>query len=92
MGTRMLEIRGKLANVYADVLTPEVLDALAALAPLDDDRKAVMAGRIARRTARALERRRITFLDPYGVIPRTQITVQDGKTKTDLTVSKFIIF
>ena len=79
MTLRRVEIRGNLQQTYQDVLTPEVLAALGALASLDDDRKAVMAGRIARRTARALERRRITFLDPDGVIPRTQITVQDAR-------------
>ena len=44
---------------YADVFTPQVLSALDALAPLDGDRKAVMAARIARRAPRARNRERI---------------------------------
>ena len=44
-----LEIRGNLANDYADVFTAEAVDALEALAPLDDDRKALMNARIERR-------------------------------------------
>ena len=45
----MLQIRKNTRTGYADVFTPRAVDALHALAPLDDDRKAVMAGRIARR-------------------------------------------
>ena len=79
MPSRTLEIRGNLQTSYPDVFTPEVLSALAALAPLDADRKAVMKARIARRAARARDRRRLAFLDPQSVIPRTQITVQDAR-------------
>jgi malate synthase len=67
-----LEIRGRLERTYQDVLTREALDALEALAPLDADRKAVMAARINRRLARARNRERITFPDPQSVIPRTR--------------------
>jgi hypothetical protein len=47
--SRKFEIRRNLAETYSDVFTPEALAALDALAPLDADRKAVMASRIARR-------------------------------------------
>jgi malate synthase len=79
MPSRPFEIRGTLETLYADVLTSEALDALAALAPLDADRKAVMQARIARRAARMRDRRRLTFLDPHSTIPRTGITVQDAR-------------
>ena len=77
--SRRIEVRPGLESQYADVLTPEVLSALDALAPLDDDRKAVMARRIARRATRAGNRERLTFLDPSATIARTNITVQDAR-------------
>ncbi|HTK78445.1 MAG TPA: hypothetical protein VL371_24510, partial [Gemmataceae bacterium] len=73
MAARKLEIRGNLATAYGDVFTPEAVAALEALAVLDADRKAVMAGRIARRAARARNRERIAFLDPQATIGRTKI-------------------
>src|ERR1700733_2075254 len=79
MTSRRLEIRGNLQAAYADVLTPEVVTALEELAPLDDDRKRVMSGRIDRRTARARKKHRIEFLDADSFIPGTRITVQDAR-------------
>jgi len=74
-----LDIRDTLAATYSDVFTPEALSALAALTPLDPERKAVMKARIARRAARMRDRRRLAFLVPQSVIPRTQIKVQDAR-------------
>ena len=79
MPSRPLQIRGTLETSYSDVFTSAALSALAALAPLDAARKAVMEARIARRAARVRDRRRITFLDPEAVLPRTQIRVQDAR-------------
>ncbi|PYS28084.1 MAG: malate synthase [Acidobacteria bacterium] len=79
MGTRTLEIRGNLENDYRDVFTGEAVAALEALSGLDKDRKAVMAGRIERRAARARNKQRITFLDPAATISRTKIKVQDAR-------------
>jgi malate synthase len=76
---RKFEIRGNLETTYSDVFTPEALAALEVLAPLDADRKAVMASRIARRLDRAKNRQRITFLDPNSNIARTNIKVQDAR-------------
>ena len=45
MGTADLEIRGNLKADYPDVYTPAVLDALSALAPLNRDRRSIMAAR-----------------------------------------------
>jgi malate synthase len=75
----MIEIRHAAQAAYSDVYTPEAVEALRALAPLDDDRRAVMASRIARRRARAAGRQRIAFLDPQATIARTNIRVQDAR-------------
>jgi len=72
---RTFEIEGNLERAYSDVFTKEALAALEALSPLDDDRRAVMKGRIDRRAARARNGQRIGFLDPASYIPRTQLTV-----------------
>jgi malate synthase len=76
---RELQIRGDLLRSYADVFTPEAMAALAALAPLNAPRRALMAARIERRARRARDRKRITFLDPAITIPGTDITVQDAR-------------
>jgi malate synthase len=79
MASRILEIQGGLETAYADVLTPQALAALEALAELDADRKAVMAARIARRAARTHDQQQIAFLDPKATIARTTIRVQDAR-------------
>lgn len=75
----MFEIRNGLARDYADVYSPAALAALAALAPLDVDRHAVMAARIDRRARRARTRERIAFLNPDARIPRTTLTVRQAR-------------
>ena len=79
MSSHPLQIRGALETSYQDVFTPEARSTLAALAPLDRERKAVMTARIARRAARMRDRQRIAFLDPQSTIPRTAINVQDAR-------------
>ena len=74
-----LETRGNVSRAYADVLSPQALDTLEALARFDDDRKAVMDGRIARRAARAQGKQRLAFLDPGAEIARTRIRVQEAR-------------
>ena len=76
----MLEIRRNTRGSYPDVFTTQALDGLHALAPLDDNRKAVMAKRIARRDARARAGQRIAFLDPASEIPGTRIRVEDARS------------
>src|SRR5690349_3988624 len=73
------EIRSNLDKQYADVFTSQVFDTLQALAHLDADRKAVMASRIARRTARARNKERIAFLPADSTIARTTIKVHDAR-------------
>src|SRR5262249_15777889 len=53
--TPALEVRGPALRSYPDVYTEAALAALAALAPLNRDRREVMARRIARRRERARE-------------------------------------
>lgn len=77
--TRSLQVRDGLLPAYDDVLTPAVRDALERLAPLDDDRRALMASRLARRAARASAHQPLTFLAPAAVIGRTLITVGDAR-------------
>jgi malate synthase len=75
----MIEIRPSAQSTYADIYTAEAIEALKVLAPLDNDRKAVMTARIARRASRARNRERIRFLDPSSTIARTSITVADAR-------------
>ncbi len=77
--THRLEYRAGVLKAYPEVYTPAALEALEALAPLNRDRRELMASRIARRLARARGRQRIAFLDPQTPIPRTGIRVQDAR-------------
>jgi malate synthase len=72
-----LQIRGNLARAYADIYTPEALAALAALAPFEEPRRALMAARLQRRAARARERQPIGFLDGGATIGGTSLRVQE---------------
>jgi malate synthase len=74
-----LEYRSRIREQYADILTAPAHAALEALAPLNRDRLAIMAARIARRRARAQNRRPIEFLDTDAVIPRTSLRVADAR-------------
>ncbi len=73
------EIRRDLQQEYRDLYTPEALAAMAALAPFDRDRRALMAARIARRAERIRQRRRISFLDPEATIGRRSMRVGDAR-------------
>jgi malate synthase len=77
--TDKIQMRAGLKREYADVLTAEALDAVAALAPLNRAIKDVMRRRMQRRSARALARERIGFLDPSGTIAGTDITVRAAR-------------
>ena len=74
-----IEIRRGLEQSYPDVYTPAALAALAALAHLNEPRRAVMAGRIERRAARARNRQPIAFLPPGAMVPATDVTVQAAR-------------
>jgi malate synthase len=74
-----LQFRGDLERSYRDVLTPEAKAALAALAPLNEPRRALMRARMERRAARARGRQRLAFLDLGATIGGTRISVQDAR-------------
>ncbi len=74
-----LEVEDGLKQAYADVITPEVMAALDALAVFNQEQKAVMEARIQRRLQRARDRQRIAFWDPDQMIPRTNLKVQDAR-------------
>ena len=76
---KTIQVRQGLRETYADVFTPAARAAIAALAPLNVDRRELMAARIRRRQQRARNRERIGFLDPRSRIGRTDITVQDAR-------------
>ncbi len=78
-GSHGLQIRESLERAYPNVYTPESLAALAALAPLNEPRRTIMAARMERRAARARGRQRIAFLDPTSTIPGTDIGVRDAR-------------
>ena len=73
-----LEFRHGLLASYPDVYTAAARTALAALAPLDRDRRRIMDERIARRQERAVHGRRLDFLKPDALIPRTTLRVSDA--------------
>ncbi len=77
--TSILEWRRGVLQAYGDVITPPALAALEALAPLNGDRREIMAGRIARRQERARRGQRIAFLEPGAPIARAGIKVQDAR-------------
>lgn len=74
-----LTVRDGLLPAYADVLTPAALRALESLAPLDDDRRALMAERSARRRQRARTGEPIRFPLPSDPIPGTDLSVADAR-------------
>jgi malate synthase len=74
-----LRIRAGVLDAYRDVLTTAALDAIAALAPLDERRRDLMRVRIARRTRRQREREPIDFLPDDATIGGTSITVRDAR-------------
>ena len=76
---RTVQIRGDLARQYDDVYSDTALDAIAALAELNEPRLDLMRRRIARRAERSRERRRIDFLAPGATIAGTDITVADAR-------------
>ena len=77
--TGNLRIRHELLENYDDVLTPAALDALAALAPLNEDCRELMRARIERRAARFRNRERIGFLPPDSRIGRARLLVSDAR-------------
>jgi malate synthase len=74
-----ITLRGNLQLTYSDVLTPEVLAALAELVSFNVEIKDVMAKRLLLRADRQKKKQRINFLDAESTIPRTDIKVRDAR-------------
>ncbi|MCC5930100.1 MAG: malate synthase [Cyclobacteriaceae bacterium] len=74
-----ISIRGKLLEDYKDVYTPEVCNALEEMSSFNAEIKKAMAERYQRRAKRIEENKRIDFLDPQSLIPRTNIKVKDAR-------------
>ncbi len=77
--TPALEIRHGVEREYADLFTPEARAALAALARFNPERRALMEARMRRRAERTRTGKRIAFLTPESMIPRTGIRVSDAR-------------
>jgi malate synthase len=74
-----ITVRGNLLQIYSDVYTPEVLEALDFLAHFNIDVKEIMDARLKRRAERQQQGKGITFLEPSVYIPGTNIKVQDAR-------------
>jgi malate synthase len=74
-----ISIRGKLLEEYNDVYTPEVCNALEEMSSFNAEIKTAMAERYQRRAKRIEQNKRIDFLDPESLIPRTNIKVKDAR-------------
>jgi malate synthase len=74
-----LEFRTGVLEARGDVLDVRALAALEVLTPLEQDRRAVMATRMANRQARIRDGRPLAFLDPDSLIPGTDIRVRDAR-------------
>ena len=77
--SKILELRSNVERAYSDIISEDVKVALATLAPLDRNRREIMAERSRRRRVRSDTYERIRFLDPQGLIPRTGIKVADAR-------------
>jgi malate synthase len=73
------EFRPGIRDRFPDVFTPAAVAAIEAIAPLNRDRNALMASRLARRAARIRDRTTLGFLDPDQKIARTEIFVGEAR-------------
>lgn len=74
-----IEFRAGVEDAYDDLFTQTAVAALNELAPLDAERKALMAARLSRRAARVTGRETLDFLDPATHIAGTALTVQQAR-------------
>jgi malate synthase len=74
-----LRLRDGILEKYPDVLIPEAIEALEALAGFNQNRQQIMQARIERRAGRFKDGRRIAFPDPDSVIAGTGITVKQAR-------------
>ena len=74
-----LRLRTGVLDEYRDVLTASALETIAALAPFDERRRALMQARIDRRARRRRDHERIGFLPDDATIGGTSISVRDAR-------------
>jgi malate synthase len=74
-----LEYRAGVERDYSDLFTPAAKEAIASLSRWELDRVSVMEARTRRRSERARHKRRIDFLAPDSLIPRTRLTVREAR-------------
>jgi len=74
-----IDVTDALRERYPDVLTEEALEAMAALAATEPERRRLLRVRTDRRLERLGEGRRPTFLDPDERIPGTGLTARDTR-------------
>jgi malate synthase len=74
-----IEIRDELRGLYPDVLTEEALEAMAALASAEPERRRLLRLRMDRRLERLREGRLPTFLDPDEPVPGTGLTARQAR-------------
>ena len=74
-----IQIRDDLQQEYADVYTPQALQALAFMSRFSAEQKRLMQERTERRLTRMKQKHPITFLDPDAEIKGTGIKVSDAR-------------
>jgi len=74
-----LALRANVQRQYEDILTPEAVAALEALAPLNARRRELMQASLDRRAARQRERARITFLEPGTRLGGSDLTAAQAR-------------
>lgn len=72
-------IQDNLKESYSDIFTVDVLSVLSSMAHFNKDIKEAMNTRLIRRQDRQTQNKRIHFLDPESIIPRTAIKVKDAR-------------
>ncbi|MFN7982757.1 MAG: hypothetical protein U0Q11_12930 [Vicinamibacterales bacterium] len=77
--TSTLQVRDGLLDLYPDVFTSDVRAALDALAHFDDERRALMQARLARRARRGRDREPIGFLPADAPVGRRGLTASDAR-------------
>jgi malate synthase len=79
MRAHRLFVRDGVRSQYEDVLSPAALEAVAALAPLNRERRRLLDERAQRRERRRRERQPLSFLDPTLRLPGTELTVAEAR-------------
>jgi len=79
MNNSEIIIRDNLKEIYEDVYSSGVLEALAVMTPFNEEVKKLMNIRLRRRKERSQNGSRIAFLNPETNIPGTNIKVSDAR-------------